>query len=281
MAADRFPFVQFEFGFRLGPADGRYLSRAAPDAPGERVVVLRTLGAPERRRLRGRRLRPVDRAEPEPVPTSRATVIDAHSFPEEDEASDWLASLRREPETLDAQIEAATRELNGLLRVQRAAAADPSVRDVRPEQALVIRVGYGSGDEVADGRFAAADEVPRERRRPGKRTAELSPQERVAAVLGGRDRLLACEELVLRARADLQAERPREAALQARIALETLLAEVPRAELGDLAGALDEDRRAVSAAASAALDGDPPQELGGAVAKAVARMERALLRRAL
>ena len=45
------------------------------------------------------------------------------------------------------------------------------------------------------------------------------------------------EELVLRARADLNAGRPREAALQARVALEALIAEEP--------GALAEHREAV------------------------------------
>ena len=45
-------------------------------------------------------------------------------------------------------------------------------------------------------------------------------------MLGGRDSLLVGEELLLRARLDLDAGRPREAALQARIALEALLGEL-------------------------------------------------------
>ena len=55
-----------------------------------------------------------------------------------------------------------------------------------------------------------------------------APEERFAALLGGRESPLAAEELVLRARADLDAGRPREAALQARVALEALLAELGR-----------------------------------------------------
>ena len=46
-----FSFVQFEFGHLLGPPDGRYLRRDGPEAPARRVVVLRTLGAPQRRLL--------------------------------------------------------------------------------------------------------------------------------------------------------------------------------------------------------------------------------------
>ena len=80
---------------------------------------------------------------------------------------------------------------------------------------------------MADGRFSDAWELPRERTRT-RRSME-APEERFAALLGGRERPLACEELVLRARADLDAGRPREAALQARVALEALLAELPGA----------------------------------------------------
>ena len=49
-----------------------------------------------------------------------------------------------------------------------------------------------------------------------------APEERFAALLGAREPQLVAEELVLRARADLDAGRPREAALQARVALEAL-----------------------------------------------------------
>ena len=51
-------------------------------------------------------------------------------------------------------------------------------------------------------------------------------------MLGGRERLDACETLLLRARADLDAGRAREAALQLRVGLEALLVELQGA-LGD------------------------------------------------
>ena len=78
-----------------------------------------------------------------------------------------------------------------------------------------------------------------------------------------------------RARADLDAHRPREAALQARIALEAVLAELPADTDPELAAA----RAEVGDAANAALTGDPPGHLQHAVAHAVERMERALRRR--
>jgi hypothetical protein len=267
-----FAFVQFEFGFLLGPDDGRYLRRASPDAEPERVIVLRTLGARQRRHLRGRRGRPIGDGEPEPVPTSRATLVRPEPFDSEQEASAWLEDLRRDPEGSESEVADAARELNALLRVHRAAAVDPYARDVDVGHALVVRVGYGGGDEVADGRFAAAFELSRRTAR-ARRAERLAPQERFAAVLGGRDRILACEELVLRARADLDAGRQREAALQARIALECALAELGGEELSV-------DRGAVGKAANAALRGELSGELTTAVADAVEHMETALRRHA-
>ena len=54
----------------------------------------------------------------------------------------------------------------------------------------------------------------------------LRPQARLAAVLNGRERPLACEELTLRARLDLDHGREREAALQVLVALDAALAEL-------------------------------------------------------
>jgi hypothetical protein len=235
------------------------------------VIVLRTLGAAQRRRLRGRRGRPVADAEPEPVPTSRATLVRPEPFESDEEAGNWLEDLRRDPDGADTEVADAVRELNELLRAHRAAAADPYTRDVDAHQALVVRVGYGAGDEVADGRFAAAFELPRRAAR-ARRADRLAPQERLAAVLGGRDRVLACEELVLRARGDLDAGRWREAALQARIAVEAVLAE--------LGQELPVDREAVGEAANVALRDELPERLEAAVAEAVDQMETALRRHA-
>jgi hypothetical protein len=142
-----------------------------------------------------------------------------------------------------------------------------------------VRVGYGSGQQVSDGRFTEAYDLPPEdpASKVRRRAAALAPDERLAAILGGRDEVLACEELVLRARADIDARRPREAALQARIALEALLAELGGEADPELAG----DRDTVGRAANAALSGEPDPELDEAVAAAVGRMETALRRRRL
>jgi len=277
-ARGSFGFVQLEFGFLLGPADGRYLIRAAEQAEPEFVVVLRTLGAPRRRFLeRRRRPRAVRGAEPTPVPTTRVGVIAAEPFASPKEAEDWLRRLRRDRERLHSEVERGMRQLDRLMHAHRAAAADPYARDLRPELALAVRVGHGTGEQVADGRFSSAYEVPPTGKR-ARRIERLSPQERLAAMIGGHEDVLVSDELVLRARADVDAGRPREAALQARIALECVLEELPPAALGDLRAELEGDREGVSEAAAAALAGEPPRPLAARVEAAVQRMEKAIRR---
>ena len=253
--------------------------RGGPDGAPQSVIALKTLGAPERRMIGSKRARKVAEAEPEPVPTARVTLIAAEPFASALEAEAWLAALKRDRDALLEEARLGTAELNRMLRAHRAAAADPwSALEVSPAHALVVRVGYGVGDLVAEGRFDDALELPRTEvgaLSRGRRGDTIGPGERLAAILSGRDQLLACEELVLRARADIDAHRPREAALQTRIALETVLAELP----SDIDPELAACRAEIGDAANAALSGEPPEHLQHAVAHAVERMERALRRR--
>ena len=235
--------------------------------------MLRTLGAPERRRIRGRRGRAVEEAEPEPVPTSRATLIRPRPFASREGAEAWLAGLRDDGESAEAELTEAARRLARALHAQRVAAADPTVPEADPDKALVVRIGFGAGEEVADGHFASAWELPQGVRKRAKRSME-APEERFAAILGGRERALACEALVLRARSDLDSGRMREAALQARVALEALLAELPGTNLAAQRGPVGE-------AANAALRGELPGGTAAAVEDAVRAMETALRRRRL
>lgn len=237
------------------------------------MIVLRTQGAPQRGVFRGRVPRKTEEGDVEGVPTARVSVVRAAPFGSAEEADAWLGELRGEKGSLEAEAAEAAAALNRFLRAHRAAAADPWGRDVSPEHALVVRVGYGDGDQVAEGRYASAFELPRKPRGSRKRD-DLAPAERLAALVGGREQQLACEELVLRARADLDAGRPREAALQARIALEAVLAELE----GET---LDADRVAVGQAANEALKADPSPDLQQAVADAINAMEQALRRRRL
>jgi hypothetical protein len=252
--------------------------RPSADALVESVLVLTTLGAPERRRLLPGRARPraVESAEPEPVPTTRATVVRATPFSSNSDAADWLSSA-----DFDEEVSGAILLLNRALHAHRVATADPYVTEVSPERALVVRIGYGSGEEVAEGRYGECAELPRSGRRRAKRSME-APEERFAALLGGREEVLPAEELVLRARADLNAGRLAEAALQARVAIEALLAaEVASSESGAAGASLGDHREAIAAAANAALHGGLPGDSAAALEEAVAAMELALKRRRL
>jgi hypothetical protein len=249
--------------------------RARRDGPLEAVLVLSSLGAPERRRLRGRRARSVDEAGPEPVPTARATVVRPEPFGSRRAASEWLNELRRDADAARAAVDGAVLTLNRALRACRAATADPWLGEVSAERAVVARVGYGRGEAVAEGRFGEALELPRAGARQVRRSME-APEERFAALLGAREQALVGEELLLRARADLHAGRPREAALQARVALEALIA-----DLGQEGTGLDEHRAPVAEAANAALRGELGEAAAGAVENAVAAMEAAVRRHRL
>ena len=121
---------------------------------------------------------------------------------------------------------AGLRTVNTVLRAHRVATRDPYGHEIGREAVLVARIGYGTGDGLAEGRWEEAVEVPQPGRRQ-RRAQALRPQERLAAVLAGREPIDVCETLLLRARADLDQGRPREAALQLRAGLEALLAELP------------------------------------------------------
>jgi hypothetical protein len=269
-----FRFVQFEFGFLLGPSDGRFIVRKDLASEVEHILVLGTLGALERRLLKGRKGNLVTAAEPEPVPTSRATVID----PEEVTAAEgaaWLNAARRDKEFADDEVDGALRVLNQALHAHRLAKSDPHSRDASDNVALVTRLGFGSGEDVADGHYSEAWELPRGARRRAKRSMD-APDERFAALLGGREPIYACEELVLRARVDLDAGRMREAALQARIALETVLAELGSEIPGNRRPALEGDRELAGEAANQAVRGDLEPQLAEPLEEFIARMEAAL-----
>lgn len=293
--ADRqaFRFVQFEFPWALGPADGRYVVREAAsgaDAAPTHVLVLTTLGAPERRRLRRRRRRPIA-PEPAPVPvtTTRATVVDAEPVAQE-AAKRWLASSG----TPEAQ--AALAQLVRAVRAQRLASADPAVWTPALRQALVVRLGFGGGEEVATGRWTAARELAPASPPRRRRTGVLRPQERVAALLGGHAQALACEELALRARQDLDQGQLREAALELDTAVRAAIAELGREARGDHAGAsaaasaavgaatelarrvaaLGEQQQATAALADAALGGVLPVDAAERLATTLNALEAAL-----
>lgn len=267
--------MQFEFPWALGPADGRYVVREAAEAPPTHVLVLVTLGAPERRRLRVRRGRATSPPEPPPTPvtTARATVVDALPVPHE-EAERWLA------EAGTSEAEAALALVARAVRAHRVASGDAGVREPALGQALVVRVGHGRGEQVAAGRWSAARELAPAHARQ-RRTSGLLPQERVAALLGGHAHTLVCEELTLRARQDLDAGQLRQAALQLQTALAAALVELPvaadaSADMPARVADLHERAPAIARLADAALGGALPADEGTVLGETLQRLEAAL-----
>jgi hypothetical protein len=283
--AKLFGFAQMDFAGALSLADGRYLER---DEDEEQVLVVRTLGAPPQPHRRRRRAKGLD-PEPSaaPLPLARATAIRAFApFAGEAEAQRWLEEATDAEETADEIVADAVALLNRALHAQWVAAAERHSRELSPERAVAVRIGFGAGEEVADGRFTEAREVDvwasgASRRR--RREEGMRPQERVAAVLGGREQLDACETLLLRARADLDARREREAALQLRVGLEALLAELGDSfedpgQAEDVA-ALRERRAEAGEVANAALAGEVSTEELDRVEELLEVCERVLRRR--
>ena len=233
--AKLFGFAQFDFAGPLPLADGRYLARTGAGGERESVLVVRTLGAPpprSRRRRRPQRARPD--AGPAPLPLARATAIRAFA-PLESEAG--AAALARRGDRGRGHGRRPRR------RGDRAAQPGPARprrrrrRSARPRaDAASGRWRCGSATAAARrspaGRFSAAREV--DVWAGGASRAPAAPGGPASPGTGRRgarraERIDACETLLLRARADLDAGRRREAALQLRVGLEALLVELREA----------------------------------------------------
>jgi hypothetical protein len=275
--------VRFEVPGLLALPDGRYLARGEGGAGTERVLVVETLAAPAPPRRRRRKPRD---AEPSSLPLTGVTAIRADEpFESEEDAAAWLASTAAEEEATDAALAAGVGLVNRALHAQAVAAAESEWAALRPERATRVLLGHGSGEQVAAGRFADAREIDvrggSSRRR--RRDEELRPQGHLAALLGGRETADACETLLLRARADLDAGRPREAALQLRVALEALLVELKGAlsdpdHERDMAE-LESRRKEAGTAANAALQDSLSAEDKAHVKELTQLCERVLRRR--
>jgi hypothetical protein len=146
------------------------------------------------------------------------------------EGEAWLEEVTRDRQRGADEVRSATRILNRALNALRAGAGDPLVHEVGASRALAVRIGHGSGDELADGRWSEARELPRPRR---GRLDDVDPQSRVAAVLAGRDEVHPAETLMLRARLDAEQGRLGEARYGLRAA-RAALEEEPAARQKDL-----------------------------------------------
>ena len=233
------------------------------------ILVISTRPSRPRRR-RNRRV-------PEGAPTaevavSRATLVAAG--PIEGDPGRWLAGA-----DLQAEVQAGLAQIERALHLHRIASADPAARGVTLGEALAVRVGYGAGEQVSEGRWTEAVDVGTGSRRRNRRRM-LPPEERFAALLGGHDVALASEELALRARSDVDAGRWREAAFQLDAALSAAPGELaPWRNHSDMAGRITELEELAPGVASVRAEaaGGGVSDAGSAVLTgALERLEAAL-----
>jgi hypothetical protein len=246
------------------------------------VIVFRTLGAPRRSSSRGRRTKPVEpgAGDPEPVPVSRVTVIDSAGFEDNASAGDWLERCRKNEDAREEHTAHALVVVNRAVQAYRISAGDPYERELSRDRARVARLGYGTGDDLVEGRWSAAFDLPAPRAKTGRRQM-LAPQEQLAAILSGRSPVHPSEDLALRARLDLDQGRSRESALQLRAAVDALASELASVEAGEGEGAeaLSELSAKVHALAASALNGDLNDQECSNLAEVIDQIERRLRRR--
>lgn len=198
------------------------------------ILVAQTLTAsPKPLRRPGRR--PGQAADtPDQVPVARLTVVFSdRPLADEEAASAWMRQSARDEEGRTQLLSAAIGYVNRALHAAAIASADPYLNQLDVTRALAARIGHGLGPELAEGRFSESIEVPPAPKRRRRRTDPVVPLERVAAILAGRSEPDLCETFLLRARADLDAGRPREAALCQAAATDSLLSELEGVLVGD------------------------------------------------
>lgn len=219
------PFVQLDLPGPGGLPDGRYLTRGEQ---GEMVLVSELVGSlPTRGRIRGRKASTEEPgADPPQLPIRRVTQALAERFDSAKAAKEWLTGARSDE--ADDLVEAAIELVNRAIAAFRISAGDPHIHEIGPSSALVIRIGYGTGDEVAASRWTEAVKLPPGRRqslRPG--TEDMRAPQRTAALLSGRDDADPWELHALRAKTDLDAGRRIEAQAELQAAIASFDASPP------------------------------------------------------
>ncbi len=244
------------------------------------VIVFATPQAARRSRLRGRRPRrlPPGTTEPQPVAITRVSVIAADPFDDPGAAREWLDRCRGREEQGSDEVGAALVHINRAVCAYRVAAFNPHARDVTREHAAMVRLGYGSGSELVDGAWHDAYTLPAGQHPRRSRRRMLEPDQELAAILGRRrPGAQPSEELLLRARLDLEHGRLTEAAFEARGAAEALIAELATEDAPP--AALSRHVEDATAMSRAALSDPLGEEQAKKLDELVTALERIVRRR--
>jgi hypothetical protein len=254
-------FVQFEFTHAIGPAAGRYVAAnpnsldedgAAPrsDDVSRRqalagatmiagtadVLAVTIVGARAGRPKLRRRATPADaQIGGDDVPLLLATFIrGTEPLRDAAEGATMLKRVSGSEELQQSIVADGLRVLNQAISAYRAGARDPYVTEVAQRDARHVRIGYGTREQVAEGRWQEAIVLPPELSKKPSREERLVPAEVTAGVLSGRATVLEGETVLLRAYADLDHRRDRAAALQVRAAIHLLEVELAEREAIDV-----------------------------------------------
>jgi hypothetical protein len=294
-----FEFVQFEFTHAIGPPAARYLvdpDEMVPEGSREPlaherrrvvtgvtvehgvadVLVVGVLGAPvSRPKLRRKTREAATGAAPAEVPLSLVTFVKGTDPVDDDrEAARRLEALRADEDEQERRVGEGLVVLNRAIRAYRAGAHDPYVVEVSRNDMRRVRIGYGSTDDVQEGRWRAAFELPPARREKTTRVERLRPAEAVATVLSGRGHVLEAEDVLLRALQDLDNGRTRGAAQQVRGAIVLFAAELgPEAPSVRNRPALDELVAEAEELAAAAAQGPLDEAQVEALEKVIEAMD--------
>ena len=251
-------------------------------------MVLETEGGlPPARRKRRKPKKSGPEAHSGSVPVTVFTAIRSHiPFGSEREAVAWLAGVEGNPEQVEPLLEEAGSLLDRALAADAGASGRPYSGRPTFKEALQCRIGFADGDRISEGRYLRAIEIDiRGGREAGDlRTGRTRPIERIAAILGGKDEVDACEVLIPRIRADLDANRLIPAGLVLEVAIRTTIVETDLS-LEDPAHEADLDQLEASLPAletirDRALSGDGAWEgLAAGIEAPLAVAERVLRRR--
>jgi hypothetical protein len=289
-----FSFVQFEFTHSLGPHAGRYVvasnepvATASPDpaldarneqlagtrhgAGSSDVLVIGVVGAPAAGRRLLRRARQVEPdAPPAEVPLSVATFVKGtQPLPNLGEAQSQLEEERFSEQRQQRWVDEGLRVLNVAIRGHRTGAPDPYAVEVTQRDARRIRIGFGTTEQVQNGLWQQAFELPPPVLPRSRRIERLRPAEAVAAVLSGNNEVLEGEDLLSRALIDLDHSRTRAAAFGVAAAVRLLASELgsqPAPELESLHQRAELAERLAGAAAGGPLDATQVRELESLIA---------------
>jgi hypothetical protein len=210
---------------------------------------------------------------------SRVTVIGASGFDDESAATAWLERCRRDEAEREELAQASLLVVNRAIHGHRVAGFDPYVRDVGATEAQSVRIGYGTGDDVVDGHWKDAYDLPSGSRTRSSRRQMLAPQEELAGILSGKKPAYVSDDLVLRARLDLEHGRPEQAAAQLRAGVDALMAELSRDAPKGGAASVEAPASAAHKLATTALKGKLTDDRISELRDTIAQVERVLRRR--